>query len=217
MHHFQAGMLRPDAPPQLSPLLPRQPLRLPCPCRCIVRHVRPILCVVWAKTRPGRDAWNTLSNGVVPASVEAVATNLRIDKTRAILVYGQDRASVMTAIACRVSLPPFSRSFWLLRRRPAPLGTRVNAWTFSKSLCSQKCEHGTHECVRYSQECRLCSISRTVNPSRFPRPAFPVKSHIGTTITAPGIEPHSSALHRRILWNAAIGRGSSTIFTTSSN
>src|SRR5580658_1205904 len=118
MHHFQAGMLGPNTPPQLLPLLPRQSLLLACCCRYFVRHDRPILCVVWAKTRPGRDAWNTLSNGVVPASVEAVATNLRIDKTRAILVCGQDRASVLTAIACRVSLPPFSRSFWLLRRRP---------------------------------------------------------------------------------------------------
>src|ERR1700675_3465174 len=54
---------------------------------------------------------------------KAVATNLMIDKTRAILVYGQDRASVMTAIACRVLLPLFS---WLLRRRAAPSGTRVN-------------------------------------------------------------------------------------------
>src|SRR5271166_2902556 len=125
MHHFQTGMLRPNTSPQLSPLLPRQPLHLACSCPCIVRHDRPILCVVWAKTRPGRDSKNTLSNGVLPTCVQAVATNLRIDKTRAILVYGQDRASVMTAIACRVSLPLFSRSFWLLRRRPAPLGTRV--------------------------------------------------------------------------------------------
>src|SRR5271166_2716557 len=128
MHHFQTGMLRPNTSPQLSPLLPRQPLHLACSCPCIVRHDRPILCVVWAKTRPGRDSKNTLSNGVLPTCVQAVATNLRIDKTRAILVYGQDRASVMITIACRVSLPLSSRSFWLSLRRPAPLGIRVNAW-----------------------------------------------------------------------------------------
>src|SRR5437667_8773733 len=44
---------------------------------------------------------HNLSNGVSPLLFEAVATNYTIAKTRAILMYGQGRASVMPAIACR--------------------------------------------------------------------------------------------------------------------
>jgi hypothetical protein len=52
----------------------------------------------------------------------------------------------------RKLLIPFGQlfaSFQLLRRRTAPSGTRVNASVDSASLCSQECEHGTHECVRH--------------------------------------------------------------------
>ena len=127
MHYFQTRLFGPDAPPQLLPLLPRQPLYLTCWCRHLVRHDRIVLCLDLGETRPGRDSVNTLSNGVVPAAIQA-GCHQSYDRQGQSHTHVRARSrQCVTAIACRVSLPLFSPSFWLLRRRPAPLGTHVNA------------------------------------------------------------------------------------------
>ena len=100
VHHLQTRMVGPDPPPQLSPLPACHPLTLAAfPCR-LACHARLLLACECSEARPGRDSVkHSLQRGQA-ASLEPAAANLMIDRTRAILVYGQERASVSSAIAC---------------------------------------------------------------------------------------------------------------------
>jgi len=65
------------------------------------------------------------------------ATNLMIARTGAILVYGQERASVSSAIARRLSLLLFSPSFRPSWQRPALSVTRLDASSAPLTCLSQ--------------------------------------------------------------------------------
>jgi hypothetical protein len=69
---------------------------------------------------------STLSNGVT-SFFQNRATNITIDQPGAILMYGQERASVMPAIAA-VSLAFVIFAFLAVRTRAAALVTHVNAF-----------------------------------------------------------------------------------------
>ena len=68
------------------------------------------------------------------------------------LVHGQERASVMSAIACRASLLLFWRSFWLSRRaqpRWLLVPTLLLLWrTIGAAYCLEQTNISTLKCLR---------------------------------------------------------------------
>jgi hypothetical protein len=113
MHHIQTGLIAPDLPPQLFSLLACEPFAL-FPFRRLIQHCAVLNQDLFSAVRPGRDFfYHSLQRGRA-ADLPAAATNFMIARTGAMLMDGQVRASVMSAIACRTSLLSFSLSFWLL-------------------------------------------------------------------------------------------------------
>jgi hypothetical protein len=102
----------------------RLPFRAPVVVLFVIpaTHPRHEFSQAW----PGRDSLtNSLQRGR-PTPFEAAAANHTIARTRAILVYGQERTSDTSAIACHALLLSFSPSFRFARRAAASV-TRFGA------------------------------------------------------------------------------------------
>ena len=72
-----------------------------------------------------------------------------IVRTGAILIYGQERANVSSAIARRASLLPYCPEFPALMTATPLSATRLDAQASRKTSASRESRRGTEESVRY--------------------------------------------------------------------
>ena len=77
------------------------------------------------------------------------ATNFMIAMTGAMLVYGQVRASVISAIACRTLASAILPEFLTFITRAQPRWCSCERVRDFRTRCWHECQHGTLESVRH--------------------------------------------------------------------